>query len=171
MISREFPDQYNYMDEKSRTQKKKEARALRVLGEKLVKLTDQQLKGIGIPQELVEAVQFAKTITRHGARKRQSQLIGSIMRGIDPEPIRKGLEKIALNSRRQTIEHQQIETWRDEFIAGDNDQIETFIKNYPDADRQKLKQLVRNARKEATRNLPPKSSRALFRYLKELMAS
>ncbi len=157
------------MEEKSRTQKKKEAEALQVLGEKLVELTDAQLKNIEMPLELMEAVLFAKTTTKHGARKRQMQFIGTLMREIDSDTIREGLAQISLKNRQQTVVHKNIEKQRDELIAGDHVQIEKLIEKHPEADRQKLKQLVRNAKKEISKNLPPKSSRLLFRYLKELM--
>jgi len=40
--------------------------------------------------------------------------------------------------------------------------------NEIEADRQQLRQLVRNANKESQQNKPPKASRLLFKYLKEL---
>jgi ribosome-associated protein len=81
-------------DYKSRTQKKKEDRALQTLGEQLVGLSSQQLDRIGLPNQLLEAVRFAATIRQHGAKRRQMQHIGALMRHIDPAPIRKALESI-----------------------------------------------------------------------------
>jgi ribosome-associated protein len=54
-------------------------------------------------------------------------------------------------------------------IAGGNDALTEFLHEYDYADRQQLRQLVRNAQKEAELAKPPKSSRLLFRYLKELL--
>jgi ribosome-associated protein len=81
-------------DYKSRTQKKKEDRALQALGEQLVGLSSEQLGRIDLPEQLLEAVRFAVTIRQHGARRRQMQHIGALMRHIDPAPIRKALESI-----------------------------------------------------------------------------
>jgi ribosome-associated protein len=39
---------------------------------------------------------------------------------------------------------------------------------WPDADRQQLRSLIRNAKKEKEGNKPPKSSRLIFQYLREL---
>ncbi len=39
---------------------------------------------------------------------------------------------------------------------------------FPKIDRGHLSQLIRNARKEAELNKPPKSARALFRFLRDL---
>ena len=41
---------------------------------------------------------------------------------------------------------------------------------HPGADRQKLRQLVRNAHEERKRNKPPRAYRELFRELREVLA-
>ena len=79
---------------KSRTQKKKEDRALQDLGEQLVALQPGQLDALELPAELLEAVEFARSIKSHGARRRQLQYIGTLMRQIDPEPVKTALDRI-----------------------------------------------------------------------------
>ena len=88
---------------KSRTQKKKEDRALQRLGEELLALTAEQLEGIEMPDELIEAVRLGRTMTRHGARRRQLQYIGALMRAIDAEPIRKALDNIRMGDYRKAL--------------------------------------------------------------------
>ncbi len=81
-------------DYKSRTRKKNEARALQHLGEQLVALPDGLLETMELPDELLTAIEFARKIKRHGARRRQIQYIGALMRHIDPQPIETALELI-----------------------------------------------------------------------------
>ena len=81
-------------DYKSRTRKKNEDRALQRLGEQLVALPSGQLETIGLTDELLEAIEFARKIKKHGARRRQIQYIGALMRHIDPQPIEAALERI-----------------------------------------------------------------------------
>ncbi len=81
-------------DYKSRTRKKNEDRALQRLGEQLVALPSAQLETIGLTDELLEAIEFARKIKKHGARRRQIQYIGALMRHIDPQPIEAALERI-----------------------------------------------------------------------------
>ncbi len=81
-------------NDKSRTRKKKEDRALQGLGEQLVALPPAQLATMELPDELRTAVEFARKIRAHGARRRQLQYIGALMRHIDPQPIKSGLERI-----------------------------------------------------------------------------
>ena len=76
----------------SRTQKRNAALALQVLGKRLVKLSDAQLKRINLPEDVLEAVKMAKTIKRHTPLDRQLQYIGKLMRKYDPAPIREFLD-------------------------------------------------------------------------------
>lgn len=152
----------------SKTQKKKEAEALQDLGEKLVKLSNEQLRGIDMPQELLNAVKEAKAIKSHGALKRQMQFIGTLMRKIDPEPVREAIEEIEQGNYKKAMEFKETERWRDQLLEGNRELLEEILVQYPSADRQQLSQLIRNAVKERESNKPPKTFRALFRYLMEL---
>ncbi len=156
------------MEEISRTQKKKEALALQVLGERLVTLSSEQLKDIEMPQEVYEAVKSARTVTKHGARKRQMQYIGALMRKIDPEPIRNALEIIDLGEHQKAVVFKKVEKWRNDLIEGDKVLLEKILQQYPRAERQHLNQLIRNAKKEIAAKKSPKSSRMLFRYLRQI---
>jgi len=156
--------------EKSRTQLKKEATALQKLGEKLVLLPDDQLNRMGLPTALLEAIQTVRAIKSHGARRRQMQYIGTLMRSVDTEPIEQALLEIEQGAYRQAKAFHRIEAWRDRLVDGNDDAILDILDTFPDADRQRLGQLVRSARKEKEKNAPPKSARNLFRYLKALAA-
>ena len=79
---------------KSRTQKKNEDRALQRLGEQLVDLPLGHLEAMELPEELLTAIEFARKIKSHGARRRQIQHIGALMRHIDPKPIETALARI-----------------------------------------------------------------------------
>ena len=86
---------------KSRTRKKNEDRALQRLGEQLVSLPFGQLETMELPDELLTAIEFARKIRSHGARRRQIQYIGVLMRHIDPQPIETALERIRSGNLRK----------------------------------------------------------------------
>ncbi len=156
------------MEQISRTKKKIEARGLQVLGEQLVKLPAEQLDDMELPEEIHRAVTFAKTIKSRGALRRQMQYIGKLMRKYDPEPIQEAVRHIELGSYKKALAFKELEKWRDELMAGNKTLIEEILIQCPDADRQQLSQLARNARNEMLKNKPPKASRTLFRYLKKI---
>ena len=84
----QLPEQ---IDKPSKSQRKREALALQDLGETLVTLKPAQLDKMPLPDKLREAVLAARQMNQRGARKRQLQYIGRLMREIDPEPIRAAL--------------------------------------------------------------------------------
>lgn len=88
-------------DYKSRTQRKNEDRALQRLGEQLVAQPLGQLETMGLPDELLTAIEFAHKIKSRGARRRQIQYIGTIMRHIDPQPIETALGRIRTGNLRK----------------------------------------------------------------------
>lgn len=155
-------------DQKSRTQLKKEAIALQRIGERLVGLSDEQLKRMDLPRQLMEAIEAIRDMTSHGARRRQFQYIGTIMRGVDTEFIEQALLEVEQGAYQQARAFHQLESWRDRLVAGDDGLMNEILDAYPQADRQRLGQLVRSARKKTTGTATPKSARNLFRYLKTL---
>ena len=141
--------------------------ALQQLGAQLVDLNEQQLNSMLLPEELLEAVLEAKRLTKHEAKRRQLQFIGRVMRDIDAEPIRDRLEEWRGQGREHTAQLHTLERWRDELLAGDP-ALERFLGQYPGADSQRLRTLIRNARREQGAALPPKSYRELFRALRDM---
>ena len=154
----------------SKTRKKKDMLALQNLGVELVELNDEQLVSMQLPESLLEAVKEARRLTRHEARRRQMQYIGRLMRDIDAAPIRDRLDAWKGQGREHTAQLHALERWRDELLAGDP-ALARFLGEYPGADSQQLRALIRNARREQAQALPPKGYRELFRALRDAMIS
>jgi ribosome-associated protein len=154
------------MEKISKTRKKRQALSAQDLGEKLVKLTEEQLRKLELPEEVLSAVTLAKTIKKHGARKRQMQYIGVLMRRTDATPIQEAVQNLEEGDRRRAELHKQVERWRDELIRGNDALIEEIVRALPDAGREQLTDLVTKAREELIKANPsPAPARALFRYL------
>jgi len=154
----------------SKTRRKREMHELQALGADLARLPESQLKSIGLPEELREALLEAKRITSHEAKRRQMQYVGRLMRGLDPEPIRARLGEIEGSSARAGAHHRRLEGWR-ERLLGDDAALTEFAAEHPGADLQALRTLIRNARREADAGKPPRAYRELFRVLKQIESS
>src|SRR3972149_6124030 len=150
----------------SKTRRKKDMLALQDVGAQLVELNEQQLESMQLPEALLEAVQEARRLTKHEARRRQMQYIGRLMRDIDAAPIRDRIEERLGQGREHTAQLHALERWRDELLAADP-ALARFLQEHPGADSQKLRTLIRNARREQSAASPPKSYRELFRALRE----
>ena len=151
----------------SKSQIKREMTALQALGTELVELGRDQLARIDLPDDLREAVRDAQRFTQHGARRRQLQYIGRLMRDVDPAPIRAALDAIRGVSAAATARLHALERLRTRLME-DEDALGEIARAYPDADLQHLRQLRRNALKEQEQTKPPRAYRELFRVLREL---
>jgi len=152
----------------SKTRMKKEMKALQTMGERLIGLSEKQLKTLELPPGLFTAVLDAKGIRSHGARRRQIKFIGALIRDSDPEPIKTGLAFIDRDIAEKNRALHHLEQLRDRLLAGDSASLNEILDQCPHTDRQRLRLLVRNAIKEKTSEKSVKHYRALFNYLKEL---
>jgi ribosome-associated protein len=151
----------------SKTKLKAEADALQEIGVKLVALPNSKLIQLDLPERLVDAINEAKRITANGATRRQKQYIGSLMREIDVAPIVEQMEKWEGKNTAENAYFHNLERWRARLIE-DEGALSEFIQQHPNVDSQQIRTLIRNARREASANKPPKSSRELFKLLREI---
>ena len=164
----DYDDDFDGLEEKSKSQLKREMHALQELGEALVKLSDKELKKIPLPEELVDPIMLARRITANSGKRRQLQYIGKLMRSVDPAPIQAQIDAFNGVSAAENAKLHQAEKWREKLIA-DNEALTLFLNNYPDSDATHLRQLIRNARDEAARSKPPKAFREIFKVIREAM--
>jgi ribosome-associated protein len=164
-MSHEEPD---FEDDRgpSKSQRKRDVEALQSLGRELTNLSKDQLKKMDLPENLLVAVLEYQRITSHGAMRRQMQFIGKVMRDLDPEPIIEQLAAMRGESASAKAEFHALERWRARLLE-DDDAVTEWLNLHPDSDVQQLRQLIRNARREAEQGKPPKSSRELFKVLRD----
>lgn len=168
------PKPYDHSDPRppSRSQKKRDSTALQVLGAKLADMPESALKRLAIGPRLMEALSEYKTLTKHEARRRHLQFIGALMRDEDADPLQRAVEDMEAGNRSQAREFHELEAWRAAILEGDDAVLEEALLLAPEEARAGLRtqarQLARNARAEADKNKPPRSSRALFRLLRQL---
>lgn len=152
----------------SKTRLKHAMHALQDLGEQLTKLDPAQLSELDLPESLTEALLAAKKMTKHGARRRQMQWVGKLMRTVNPAPVQAKLNAWQCTSLHHTAWLHLLERWRDRLLT-DEAAMTEFMQTYPQADIQHLRRLIRNAQKEKLADKPPKSFRALFQALRKII--
>ncbi len=151
----------------SKSQRKRDVLALQDMGTELLELSPGRLKKMDLPEELLAAVLECQRISSHGAQRRQRQLIGKLMRNVDADQIADQLAAIKGESDAVKAKFHALETWRAKLIEDDN-ALTAWLTRHPESDAQQLRQLIRNARREAELGKPPKSSRELFKVLREI---
>jgi len=157
----------------SRSEQRRAALDVLALGEKLVALSATQLAKLPIPETLLPHIRDTQRITSHVAHKRQLAFLAKQMRREDDatlDAIRDALEAGGAASRREAARLHRVEAWRERLLADGDAALAELLATHPGADRQRLRQLLRNALEERARGKPPHAFRELFRDLRELLA-
>jgi ribosome-associated protein len=148
--------------------------ALQAIGEELVALEPKRVAELAaegsLPETLVEAIREARAITAWGARKRQLQYIGKLMREVDADPIRRRLDLLAHGRDADAARLHALEAWRDRLIA-EPATLDRLAGEFPHLDRPRFRALIQRARDERERGSAPRAFRELFRELKALDAA
>ena len=153
----------------SKTRRKKDMHALQDLGETLTTLPPALLDKCNLPAELLQAIaEYNRIPDRRGAKKRQLQFIGRVMRDIDAEPILQVLDEQGQQAELAKRRFQRLEEVREQLLAGDQGTLDELIRDYAGFDNQYARALIRQAQREQADNKPPAASRKLFAYLREI---
>jgi len=153
----------------SKTRRKREMHALQAIGEELVALPGDRLASLVLPDTLRDAVHDARRIDQRGARRRQMQYIGRIMRDVDADAISSQLEAIRAGSATEVALLHRAERWRTRLLSDDT-AISEFVDAFAPVDIQRLRTMLRNAKLEAGSEKPPRFYRALFREIRETIS-
>lgn len=165
-------DDYDDDAPPSKSARKREMTARQDLGVALCELSPKQLRRIPIEDEaLLAAIEESRRISHNSARRRHRQFIGKLMRRIDPEPLQRALDELHRERRGEAEAQLELERLRDALLEGGDRALGPVLARFPGADRQQLRQLLREAQRERDADQPPSASRRLFRYLRELRAA
>lgn len=157
----------------SRSAQRRAALDVLALGEQLVEQTAAQLDKLPLPEDLLPHIRETQRMTSYGARKRQLAFLAKQMRKLDNEvldAIRDALASDGETARREIAALHRAEALREALLGEDGDAALTaLLADHPQADRQKLRQLVRNSHDERAKNKPPRAFRELFKLLRDLL--
>lgn len=156
----------------SRGELRRGALAVLELAQRLVAQAPARLQQLPMEEELRELVLESQRITAQIAHKRQVQFLAKKMRREPDEvldALRAALDHDKAGSRRENAALHRIEALRDRLVEHGDEALAELLHEHPQADRQHLRQLARNAREEKLKNKPPHAYRELFRELRELM--
>lgn len=156
------PDDY-----KSKTQIKKEAKALQDLGVKLSRLPVEQLKRMNLPEDLKIALIEAHSIKSNIAGRRQRQYIGALMREVDVKDILQALDESNQYFSDPANRKSDVQDWVDRLLKHDKERIESILRQCPQLERQQLNQLIRNVVKEKQVGKSTKSLNRLKKLVQE----
>ena len=158
----------DFNEEISKTQLKKIAKDIEDFVYKLTLLTDEQIQGLSLKDDIKEVIYEYKKIKSNSAKKRHRQYLGKLLRDIDLRLVNEDYQRIQNHSLIAKQAFHEIENWRDQLIQ-DESKLKDFIDIYPKTDIQKFRTLLKNAIKESQKDQTKKAQRLFFKYLRELI--
>lgn len=155
----------------SKSERKREAHDQQALGEALAELPDAALAAAPMPEALREAIAELRRTRSHEGRRRQLQYVGKLMRKADVEPLREAVAAAQLGHAHDALALHRAEHWRAELVA-DDEALTRWMADHPDTDLQRLRALIRSARKDAALAPEKRHGRAwreLFQFIKPVL--
>ena len=157
----------------SRKQQRRDALDVLALAQRLGEMSQTELERLPLGEHLWPHFAELRRISAHGARKRQLAYVAKQLRKETDETlesVRDALDAGGEAARRETALLHRAEAWRERLLADGDAALAGLVDAHPLADRQQLRQLVRNALDERAKGKPPRAFRELFRALRELLA-
>jgi len=157
-------------DGPSKSQRKRDAHRLQELGTRLTTCSESQLQALNLPPKTIAAIaEFNRLPNSHGARRRQLQFIGKLMRDFDFDELSKALEKLEKVKQHSPKPVPATQIWTEKILNGGDTEINALLAAHPELERQKLRQYYRehhSANAEAKQRLQQK----LRQYLQTCLA-
>jgi len=153
----------------SKSARKREIEAMQALADQMATLSDHELHRLGVDESLREAIGLVRPMRPSGARNRQlkhcvkfmdMQALSEVRAYIDDQHS----QRVEINRR-----FHEIERWRDRLIAEGDAGLEVLFDTYEGLDRQRTRQLCRDAMREKESGKPAGAGRRLYRYLREYL--
>jgi len=154
-------------DLKSKSEIKREMHKLQNFAQELVEMSKHQRSRLPLTDDLIYAMVVAdKIANKHEALRRHIRHIAKILLETDLAPIHQAIDVMANKHQQETAKFVRLEEIRTELLTSDNNDIETLLADNPSMERQKLRQLIRQASKEFKADKPAKYYQELFVYIK-----
>ena len=153
----------------SKTELKREAQEFHQLGTEIAKMGKKQRERLPLNDDLKAAMVVADKISnKSDAYRRHLNYIAKTLRTVENIDAIRSIIDVMLNKNNQAeVLVKKIEQLRADLIEQGDDLINETIKQFPSLDRQQMRQLVRNAAKEAKDEKPGRGYKELFQYLKD----
>ena len=138
------------------------------LGETLIALNDSELALLSLDNKLHKAIRDARQISSRGALRRQKQLIGKLMRDVDPQPIRAELAKLRIDDVRSKRLFARAERWRDRLLVDGSMALNEFDAETNTADAE-LRTLLGELNVAFSEKAEKTVRRQIFRRIHEIL--
>lgn len=165
----ENQDDFDASEKPSKSAVKREMLALQDLGKALCELPFEKVKRTApVSERLLEAISQYQSCKSFGAKKRQLQFIGKLMRSEEHEDIQAWINGESVEQKMQVLHMHAAEQWRDRLVE-EPALLADFIAAYPQAAQENLNTIIRQAAAERAAQKAPKNYRQLYQVIYSIL--
>jgi ribosome-associated protein len=147
-------------------ERQRQSADLAELAKSLVAMNSSQLAQVVLPGEVREEVLVCRNLGR-GARARQLRRIAQLLRAHEVDEIRATAEDAGHKQRRRAAKERIYERWRERLVAEKDTALTEFVEEHPMADPQRLRQLLRQARRDPGSGKSKQALRTVLQVVRE----
>ena len=157
----------NMAEGRGRSARKREAKAIEQLAQRLVDLPEAEVAKLELSGDLEKELQLARDTRGHSSRKRQTKHLAGLLRRDDEqrEKLEAALEGVSLAQRREILSFHTLEDLRERLCNPESFQeaLDDIGKLYPELDTARLAGLARSVQAGNDK----KAYREIFRRLRK----
>jgi len=155
----------------SKTRLKQDATDLQQLGQKLTNYSSAVLRKLSLNKVLISALEeFNRLPNSHGARRRQLQFIGKLMRDLDYDAVMKNIDDLESGHLRKKKKPSAAKLLCEAILKSGDAEINVALEQYPQLNRQTMRQLYRGHNR-AAETIRDKFKTKLQNYLQKQINS
>ncbi len=151
----------------NKSAQKREQAQIKALVTALLACPEAEWQAMGLNETVQKELRLARGMKASGARNRQIKFIVRLLKDDGLEAARQWVEQRDLREAEARRRLQELEAWRDRLVEMGDQALGDYLQAHPETDRQQLRQLVRQARKERDTGKPAGAGKKLFRFLRE----
>ncbi|WP_456447262.1 ribosome biogenesis factor YjgA [Thiolapillus sp.] len=154
----------------NKTQLKKELADLQALVMEIMKLGDGDRNKLHLDSQFLDGVALAAKMKPSTGRNRQIKYLVKLLQKQDLEYVRQWFDTRNSKHAEENRRFHVLEQWRDRLVEEGDAALGEFLEQFPQADRQQLRALIRGAVREQSTGKSAGAGRKLFRLLREISA-
>lgn len=160
-------DEYGFAIRPNKTRLKQELTETNALVLELIQMPEKEQLQLELTSQIRAELKQARGMKLDSARKRLVKHITKVLSEEDVGRIRDYLGQRDARQQKLNRVFHQLEELRDRMIEEGDSVLQEFLNDHATADRQQLRQALRNARRERDTGKPPGAGKKLFRLLRE----
>ncbi|MEO5343406.1 MAG: DUF615 domain-containing protein [Gammaproteobacteria bacterium SHHR-1] len=157
-----------YAERPNKSALKREMQSLQDLAERLLEQGPERLLPLRFSDKLMQALAEGRRLKVANARRRHLRYLARLLSQEDINAAEQFIAEIDARHATNTRQFHRLEQWRDRLLQEGDAALTELLREYPQADRQLVRQLMRNAQREQAQGKPPASARKLFKLLRAL---